>query len=405
MPGPWDQYQSAAPAQAEEGPWTQFTPAAPTKSFTEKLGETWPARLAKGIYSGVTLPGDVYQGNTQVDPSNPEFMGRVMDLASVASPMAPRAATSIESASAIPSTDALFSAANAGYKEARNSPLTLDSAAIKDWAKSTQSGLSEKGILPEFAPDTHAVLNQLQTAEPGAVATGGNIISAREALRQASQNYTNPREKLAANEAIAHLDRFIKEPPPQSVMAGYPAAFAATAEGARGNYAAASRASTVQDELEIARRNAAAANSGRNVDNAERQRFNAISKSDKKSAGFNDAELAQMDRIIFGTPTGNALRTGGNMLGGGGGLAAPIVAGIGASFNPLLAAAPVAGWAMKKGADALTSRNINKLDEMVRSRSPLAEQLMAGPQTMSPAEQSRQTLLIRALMAQGGQQQ
>jgi hypothetical protein len=90
MADPWEQDWSK-PANA---PWEQNW-AAPQKSFTEKLGETWPARLAKGIYSGVTLPGDVYAGKTAVDPADPEFMGRVMDLATVASPMAPKVGETI----------------------------------------------------------------------------------------------------------------------------------------------------------------------------------------------------------------------------------------------------------------------------------------------------------------------
>lgn len=399
MANPWEQDWSQAPAQQQAAPWEQDWSAPAKKGFVEKLADTWPARMAKGIYKGVTLPGDVYQGKTAVDPSNPAFMERVVDLAGVTTPMAPKVGATIEPtvAAAAPTVEALYDAANAGYKQARNSPFSVEGGAVRDLAGNIQTGLTEKGILKEFAPDTHAVLSHLQTAEPGSVATGGNLISIREALRQASQNFTNPREAKAANEAISILDRFIETPPPESVLAGSASEFARTAADARGNYAAASRGELIADELETARRNAASANSGRNVDNAERQRFNAITKSDKKSAGFSDEELAQMDKIIFGTPVGNALRTGGNMLGGGGGVAAPVVAGIGATFNPLLAAAPVAGWLMKKGADAMTARNINKLDEMVRSRSPLARE-MPEQVGLTPAQEAGRTLLIRSLL-------
>jgi hypothetical protein len=65
------------------------------------LGDTWPAKLAKSIYSAVTLPGDVLAGNANVPGSedaqaipgavpfgSPESSGeRIADLAMLGSPM------------------------------------------------------------------------------------------------------------------------------------------------------------------------------------------------------------------------------------------------------------------------------------------------------------------------------
>lgn len=59
--------------------------AAPEPSFTEKLGQTWPAQIAKSIYGAVTLPGDVMAG--RVNPTSDEGIGRAFDLAGVASPL------------------------------------------------------------------------------------------------------------------------------------------------------------------------------------------------------------------------------------------------------------------------------------------------------------------------------
>lgn len=51
----------------------------------DALMQTWPARLAKGAYSAVTLPGDVYQGNVSMygpdGHTNPEVINRSADLA------------------------------------------------------------------------------------------------------------------------------------------------------------------------------------------------------------------------------------------------------------------------------------------------------------------------------------
>lgn len=51
------------------------------------LMDTWPARLAKTIYSAVTLPGDVYAG--KVDPLSQEAIGRAADTAMIFNPVEP----------------------------------------------------------------------------------------------------------------------------------------------------------------------------------------------------------------------------------------------------------------------------------------------------------------------------
>jgi hypothetical protein len=53
--------------------------------------DTWPARLAKAAWEGITLPGDVYKG--KVDPESEEGFRRTFDLASIASPVSPAMGT------------------------------------------------------------------------------------------------------------------------------------------------------------------------------------------------------------------------------------------------------------------------------------------------------------------------
>jgi hypothetical protein len=307
--------------------------------------------------------------------------------------MTPRAAPAVEIAkSGLPTSGALREASDAGYTQARELPLTIDAGAVKNVAQGIQRALEEKGLLGEFAPDTFTVLRKLQSPEPGAYATGSNLISAREALRNASQNFVNAREAKAANEAIAQLDRFIENPPAESVLAGSPAEFAKTAREARGNYAASKRSEQITGQVDEAHGNAAAANSGQNIGNAVRQRFNAIVKSDKKSSGFTDEEIAQAERISDGTVPGNVARFTGNLLGGGGGLGAVASAATGAAaLGPAGAAAPVIGYALKKLSDASVERQVRLLDEMTRRRAPLAQ--------TSAYQKAQQDALRQALLA------
>lgn len=91
MAGPWEEYSGAAESK---GPWSAYkAEAKPAKKFG--LEDTWPARIAKAIYSGVTLPGDVAQGKVSMTDeegnTSPEVIGRAAELASVASPLSPAA--------------------------------------------------------------------------------------------------------------------------------------------------------------------------------------------------------------------------------------------------------------------------------------------------------------------------
>jgi hypothetical protein len=97
-----------------------------------------------------------------------------------------------------------------------------------------------------------------------------------------------------------------------------------------------------------------------------------------------------MRLISVGTPERNLLRTGGNLLGGGGGLGSTLMAAGGAlAAGPLGVAAPVGGYALKQAGGASTRRQVELLMEMIRRRSPLAEeQGLTKPQVsaLRPAE-------------------
>ena len=75
---PYDQFDNAAPPAPAANPYDQF-------DAPHKFGwrDTWPVRLAEGVgkslWSGFTLPHDVYAG--KVDPLSPEATRRSIDMA------------------------------------------------------------------------------------------------------------------------------------------------------------------------------------------------------------------------------------------------------------------------------------------------------------------------------------
>lgn len=105
-----------------------------------------------------------------------------------------------------------------------------------------------------------------------------------------------------------------------SVLAGPADLASSTFKDARGNYAAEARSSQLTGIADKADLNAAVTNSGLNLDNATRQRVASVLNNPKLIAGFSPEEIAALNEVARGTPTRNAIRFVGNLLGGGGGL-------------------------------------------------------------------------------------
>lgn len=368
--------------------------APPKKSFADKLGETWPAKLAKSVYSAVTLPGDVMAGKAEVPSSENQGagMGRVMDLAAIGTPMAPKVAPSMAK-SAIPAAEELKAAGSAGYNAARDMGVELRPASLTSLGEKIGAGLAEKGIDATLAPKTHAIIGKLSAPPADSVVTVSNLETLRRSLGHAAKDFTNPTEQLAAKRALGDLSDFMAAIPAEDVIRGPAAQASKTLKEATGNYAAAKRSEQITDAVGAADLNAAAANSGQNIGNATRQRIKSILASDKKSSGYSTEELAQMEKVVRGTKAGNTARILGNMMGGGGGLGSVVSAAAGAAVAPPLAALPIVGYGLKKASDASVQRQIRLLDEMVRGRSPL------GKSTPVPTGgDAKRAAMIRALM-------
>ncbi len=408
MAGPWEEFQ-------QQGPWTQY--AAP-KAAQPKFGlmDTWPAQLAKTIYNAVTLPGDVYQGNAAVPQSenmpggeNTDSIGRVTDLASIATPVSPGSMFKTKvTAPTPPAPEELKAAAKAGYEAAKTSGVELKPTAITDFVTKAKSDLNADGINDILAPKTFGVLDKMGVAPEGAAVTVNDFRTMQRALGHAARS-PDPTERLAASRAIESLNSHIENVPASGVLRGTPEEVAGVSDiikKANANYAAYKRGETVSGRLDLAKLNAEAAHSGQNIDNAIRQQIKAILQNPKLRSGYSPQELDQMRSIVSGTSLGNLARGAGNLLGGGGGLGAVASAGAGAyAAGPLGAVAPVAGYALKKAGNAFTNSQVSKLEDMIRMRSPLAKDIpVLSTQKQNPLAQliaSGQLLSIPQILGFG----
>lgn len=379
--------------------------------------QTWPERLARGLGSqvkdAVMAPGDAMAG--KFDPESPEGTRRAMGLAALATPVSPRSALTATPRVGPPTGAELLETGGKQIESARTSPVDIAPQALNTWADATKIALDRAGSSAENAPRVHAILDRALKPAPGsATVTPDNLISLRRTLQGQAQNFNDAGEQLAASRAIKSLDGFISAPPAGSVLAGDAAATGALYAEGRGNYAAGKRSETVNEARQDAVFSAAAANSGKNLGNRERQTFNSIRGQDKEISGFSPAEVQQIEQnIIMGTGPMNSARNWSNRLGGGGGAGQMLTAGLGGGAGAMLmgdaagagigatlgaAILPTAGAVTRALANRLTNQQVNKLDEMVRGRSPLAELLASAPKQMTPTEQIKQSAVLKALL-------
>lgn len=391
------------------------------------------AGIVGAIKRAVTLPGDVFTG--RVDPNSPEVAERAFEFATTASPAGVAARAGERAIPGVmkalrkpevepPSAEALKQASSASYDRARNMGVEYPSEAVKNLADETRRALESEGILAELTPKTFKILSKLNEPPEGSFVTVSGIDAARRALGHAAADFANPTEQLAARQAMERLDEFLMggnaagsvartaSPEGASLQiagpGGDPAAekVAQLIRDARGNYAAAKRSERLTGAQDRAELNAAVANSGQNIDNQLRQRMRDILTRPKEARGYSKEELGQIEQIARGTPATNTARFVGNLLGGGGGLGAVVSGGAGglsgAAFGGpagaiIGAGVPAVGYGSKKLASALVNRQIGKVNESVRRRSPLYEQILSET-PMEAISPERRAALVRALL-------
>lgn len=456
---PWEKYAQAEAAPAT-GPWAKYG-GAPQQAQGQQQrisGSFLPlsrdergnlvfdpdAGILGAIKRAVTAPGDVYTG--RLDPLSAEAAERARELAGVISPTNPAVRAG---ARAIPgelmamkpkkpkppTVEELKEAARAGYKAVRETGAEYPGEVVGAFADDVQRSLEADGLIAELSPQTFSVLKKLRQPPEGSVVTISSLDAARKALNRIAGNFANPHEQEAARRVIERIDDFIQAGGKTGSVAGTPAAAevgaanrprlggpvapdpdAAAAEAARliqearGNAAARFRSERITGTEEAAELRAAAANSGQNLGNALRQRLASLLLNPKQTRGFTEKELDAIRQVVEGTATTNTLRYVSNLLGGGGGIGQTGVAAIGAGFGALAggwpgatagaAIPPLLGAIARSGANALTSRQVRRVDEMIRKRSPLYQQRVANP-PMVPISPEMRAALIRGLLLTG----
>jgi hypothetical protein len=161
-------------------------------------------------------------------------------------------------------------------------------------------------------------------------------------------------------------------------------------------YRRAMGAKTVQKAVDKAERMAAKSGSGGNIDNSLRTYIEQIRGNEKKARFFTADEIAAMDRIIKGTPSGNLMRSIGKFSPETGGLTSMMsVGGAVSPAAPVTVPLNIAGVFAKRGAERSTRQNVNSL----------LQQILSGQSTApapTVASQAAQNPRIQELLARAG---
>jgi hypothetical protein len=399
----------------------------------EYKGEFFPRsedRMGEGYFDSDTgilgmakraikAPGEVYKG--ELDARSPEGASRALEFAALASPVPTSRLLPLAGKASLkpvptkaPSAKALKQASDKGYKEVEDSGLDYTGAAVKKFADDLENTLNADVRIAENNPELFNLIGKLQN--PPAESFAG--IKALDKFRQRIGEIAGSPDKSKAGSAaiaIEKLDEFLASAGPASVVAGTAPgkaqAVAATIEEARGNAAAGFRSGRITKLQKKAKLRADASNSGRNYDNTIRQKLASLLEKAKETRGLSTQEVAAIEAVIEGGTTKNVARYIGNLLGGGGGFGQVFTSGVagagafaagGGEAAILAATVPTGiGAASKSLANAMTKRELKNVDELIRSRSPLADK--NGPR-LQHAPQGGRAALIRALAASGNQQ-
>ena len=352
-----------------------FKPDQP-KSFQDKLMETWPARLGQGIWEGLKAPGEAYRGELGPAGSRETTARMIQPAAEIAG----MAAGNTPFGKTIPSKDQIFEAGSKALNAARDLGAGFHPDLIPTFARTAKTHLEEAGFGPDIAPKVNSILDKKSLSDVSQEPTTVNdILGFRKKLRVA-QGIMDPQEKAAATISKNAYDTVLDNSAQFSTDPKAPQAAALLKEG-RQNWAAAERLETLDKKQAAAELRAGAANSGMNAANKIRQNLAGVILNPKQSAGWSPEAMAQAERVVGGTTTGNTARYIKHLAGAGGGLGGLAATGAGALVGGAPGAATVAGLGI--GAHlidaASTSRQMALLRALLSKESPLSKNMPLEP--------------------------
>lgn len=265
---------------------------------------------------------------------------------------------------AIPSEEQLKKTAEAGFRKAEEAGVIIKPEGMRRLATEVVNDLAQFGYHPQLQPRIAAVLNEMERVAQGNTTYKGLDLLRRITANAASSNDAS--ERAAATKIIQRIDDYMRNLPADDVLTGNAAQASAGIREGRDTWARFRRSEMVNTAAVKAERRAASTGSGGNLENALRQNVRSILDNPRRSRGMTAAEKEMAEKVVRGTPGQNALRLAGKLSPTTGGLQAALNVGA-TAFNPMMAIPGAIGFGAKAAAERMTTKNVQRLSEMIRS--------------------------------------
>lgn len=294
-----------------------------------------------------------------------------------------------------PSNADLKTAAQAAYKQADDAAVVINQTGLTRLARNVRSELGRLAFRPKLQPRVAAVLDEVDGSLQAGNVTLQDVDTLRRVARNAMTGAADDAERAMASKIIERIDDFVDDIKPDEIVTGNAQQAAAALKEARDYWKRLSKSELIDDAVFKGELRAASTGTGGNTENAIRQNLRRLLDSPKKARQFTRRERALIERVVRGTASQNVLRGIATLSPDKGFFPLLVGGGAVAATGPLGAAIPAAGYFARKGAEALTTRNVDRLSEAVR----LGQQ--GSTASTSVLEELRRRA---ALAAQGGRQ-
>lgn len=264
-----------------------------------------------------------------------------------------------------PTLDELTAQKNAAYGAIDSAGVTYAPQATDRLIKNVTSDLQGASINPARHPKAASMLSDIQ-AMRGQSPTLTQLDQLRQVVRRDVANSSDQADAYMGKRIISQIDDFVNGAGPKDIVGGTlgPDAAAQALSHARDLNTRVVKIEKINDAAESAKLRAGSTGSGGNVNNATRQNLRRVLET---TPNFTPGEGAALRNVVVGDKTQNVLRQVGKLSPSGNGLMLAGHIGAGVATHGASALVGGVGAVSKMIADAMTSRNTDKLVEMISS--------------------------------------
>lgn len=283
-------------------------------------------------------------------------------------------------AKTIPSNDQIRKQAESAYNRAEAAGVIFKPEGVNQLARTIVNDLAEFGFDESLQPGVAAVIRKFQGLDGQNVTLKGLDI-VRRVANNAAKVRDNPSQQELARQVIDRIDDFVANAGDDAVLMGNAKEGSKAIREARDLWSRFRKSQMVDKEAYKAELRAASTGTGGNADNATRQNIRKLLENPR---GLNAQERAAAERVVRGSKGQNALRLVGRLAPTGvvsGGVGSSAGAAIGSVVGGPVGAAvgaaavPAVGQAAKVAADRLTTKNVERLSQIIRSGGKTAQDL------------------------------